>query len=294
MKRQNYINATQFFQNFFNTILSFIKLFVFAKFNIKLKKLDNNKGIILLGNGPSLNITLEKYKETIIKNTCLAVNNFAFSSGYDVIKPKYYLIIAPEYWMKNPPNQIHIDNRNKLINHIVNQTTWQMAMVLPVSAKKTSFVYQLSQNKNIEFIFINNQAFEGYRSLSFFMWKKNWGGPRFHNVLAPAILFACNVGYQNIFITGADHSWHEEMRIDMDNEFTINHQHFYDKAETRHAQYKLEGEKYHIHDSFRKIYLAFKGYHELNQYCTYRNCNVFNASEKSYIDAFQRSKLNEL
>jgi hypothetical protein len=52
--------------------------------------------------------------------------------------------------------------------------------------------------------------------------------------------------------------------------------------------YKLDGKEYRIHDVFRKLYLAFKGYFVLNDYAKEKNVKILNASKRSYIDAFER------
>ncbi|MEG8947848.1 hypothetical protein [Rosettibacter firmus] len=52
--------------------------------------------------------------------------------------------------------------------------------------------------------------------------------------------------------------------------------------------YKLDGKKYYIHDIFRKLHYAFKGYFILKDYADFLGAKIYNASSKSYIDAFER------
>jgi hypothetical protein len=99
------------------------------------------------------------------------------------------------------------------------------------------------------------------------------------------------MNFKKIFIFGADHSWHEEIKVDYSNKVTVNHEHFYDKGEYRLPMYKLDGEEYYIHDVFRKLYLAFKGYFVLRDYAKSLNAEIFNASIRSYIDAFPKVKV---
>jgi len=280
--------------NLLEFIYSLIKLIILAKFNIKLKKTCNNNSIIILGNGPSLSITLNKHKEILVKNTTMAVNNFAASEWFTVIKPSYYILTTPEYWINQNTDPYLLDMRTNAISNIIAKTNWDMVIYANHNAKKSSIYQELLKNKHITICTINDNAFEGFTSIAHYFWKMKLGGPRFHNVLLPSILIAINLKYNNIYITGADHSWHEEIKVDESNNFTLNHQHFYDKKEVMIGQYKLDGNKYCIHDSFRKLYLAFKGHHDINNYAKKMNCKVLNASEKSYIDAYEQYDLSNL
>ena len=90
---------------------------------------------------------------------------------------------------------------------------------------------------------------------------------------------------------GADHSWHEELRVDENNIATVNHQHFYEAAASRFGMMKMDGSSFRIHDILRKIYLGFLGYYFLKDYAQRIGATIYNASKKSYIDAFERVKL---
>jgi hypothetical protein len=84
------------------------------------------------------------------------------------------------------------------------------------------------------------------------------------------------------------------MNVDDTNKVTVNHEHFYDKSEWRLPMYKLDGKEYRIHDVFRKLYLAFKGYFVLNDYAKEKNVKILNASKRSYIDAFERTTIKKI
>jgi hypothetical protein len=109
--------------------------------------------------------------------------------------------------------------------------------------------------------------------------------------LIPAIYLAINTGFKRIVLFGADHSWHEEIKVDDSNSVTVNHEHFYDKQDVRLPMYKLDGKKYFLHDIFRKLHYAFKGYFILNNYAGYMSAKIQNASSRSYIDAFEKIRI---
>ena len=94
--------------------------------------------------------------------------------------------------------------------------------------------------------------------------------------------------YKNIFLYGADHSWHEDLKINSGNQVDVNHTHFYDKEKVVMPMYKLEGKPFYMHEILRKLHLAFKAYHTIKKYAVSRQTKIINSSEKSYIDAFEK------
>jgi len=283
----------KYFYLLIDTLVSIIKLFILTRKKSKLPKDLGSNSIIILGNGPSLSKTIEQHLDILKSATTMGVNHFAKSAVYTIIKPKYYVLTAPDFWMSPPPNELHEQARQELFEVIKRDTTWPMTIFTSVYARKSIMIDALSEISHVNFCFINDNAFEGLPNITHWIWTKGWGCPRLHNVLVPSIYLSINMGFKNIYITGADHSWHEEMKVDENNRFTVNHQHFYDKGTYRLAQFKGDGSEYFIHDSFRKLYLAFKGHHLLMEYADKHNCIIYNASEKSYIDAYPRKLLTD-
>ncbi|MGZ4075850.1 MAG: hypothetical protein ACXVDZ_20035, partial [Bacteroidia bacterium] len=94
---------------------------------------------------------------------------------------------------------------------------------------------------------------------------------------------------------GADHTWHENMHLDEKNVLNLKHIHFYDNEQkTTHIPFKkgehLE-ETFKVHEIFATWAKTFYGYIALENYSKYKNCKILNASEVTFIDAFERIKL---
>ncbi|MGK9369139.1 6-hydroxymethylpterin diphosphokinase MptE-like protein [Melioribacter sp. Ez-97] len=280
-----------FFELTIQTFFSLAKVILLSKINTKITRIKiPKKECIILANGPSLNKDLEIYKSKLNNYSLFCVNFFALSELYHSIKPDFYILAAPEFWMKKTTDFMN-QQRNRLTKALLEKTEWEMILFLPYRAAKSQLCMEVKKNKNIKIVFFNDTPVEGFSKLIFILFKYNLGIPRPHNVLIPTICLAINLGFKKILIAGADHSWHEEIKIDDSNFVTINHEHFYDKNEVRMPMYKLDGKTYHIHDIFRKLYYAFKGYFILEKYSIYRKSSIVNISTKSYIDAFQRKKL---
>ncbi len=275
---------------FFQSVFSIVKVILLSKFFVRLPKVEPGQECVILGNGPCLTKDLELHRDFIIQRKKLCVNLFAFSDEYTKIKPEYYVLAAPEFWLKNTTG-FHKNQRTKLANFIYERTSWQMKLLIPFAAKNCGLVNKIISNPNVEIIYFNQTPVEGLSFLNKRMFNSNLGMPRPHNVLIPSIFLSLNLGFNKVFIFGADHSWHEEIRVDFSNNVTVNHQHFFEKNETRFAMYKLDGKEYRIHDIFRKLHFAFKGYFILADYAKFKNAKVYNASSKSYIDAFEKISL---
>jgi hypothetical protein len=274
-------------------LLSFIRIIILSKFIVRFPRLaDEKKECIILGNGPSLRQSLAESSGFLSAHPVIAVNNFVFSEQFELLKPAYYILNAPEYFMAQPPTQAHIEQRNKVFSNLISKTGWKIFVFVPQLARKTDFwKTELSKNRNIEIVYYNSTPVEGPQWIVNILYKMNLGMPRPHNVLIPGIFVALNMGFKKLWIFGADHSWHEEIRIDENNKMMVNHEHFYDTSKHMGAMHKLDGNEYKIHDILRKLYLTFKGYYVLKSYAEKLGAVIINASKKSYIDAFERVKV---
>lgn len=282
---------TNFFSGLFQSKMSIMKIILLSKWFVNLRKHGSGKDeCVILGNGPSLNNDLIKQSAFINEREKFCVNFFALSDEYKIVRPQYYILAAPEFWLKSTTEHFK-QQRNILTERLITNTQWQMKLFIPFAAKYSEICRRIISNKNIEIVYFNNTPVEGWSKIIFPLFKANLGIPRPHNVLIPAIYLAINTGFKKIIIFGADHSWHEEIKVDETNIVTVNHEHFYDKQEYRLPMYKLDGERYFLHDIFRKLHYAFKGYFVLNNYAGYMNAKIQNASSRSYIDAFEKIRI---
>jgi len=284
----------EFIEKLFASLFSVIKVLLISKFNLNIKKINGEFDCVILGNGPSLTKSLEEDFGFIAKSKKICVNYFLLSDFYIKLKPEYYILAAPEFWVENPPTKQHAISRQELFDKMNKLTTWNMFLFIPVAARNSRFWNKIIWNNRISVIYYNNTPVEGFDFINHLFFRYNWGMPRPHNVLIPSIFLSINMGYKKIYLVGADHSWHEEIKVNDTNKVTVNHEHFYDKSEWRLPMYKLDGKEYRIHDVFRKLYLAFKGYFVLNNYAKEKNAKILNASKRSYIDAFEKTIIKKI
>lgn len=286
-----------FFNNFFLSLASLARVALQSKWNIPPLPTQTRKSIIILGNGPSFETTVKKYHSILSNNTLMAVNVFCQSEYYEQLKPAYYIILANNFFYpdKDTPPSV-IVTRNNTFSHLVQKTSWPCTLFVPSIAKKSnSFLDLMRQNPNIQLAFYNNIAVEGFQTLSFPLYDWGMGMPRPHNVIIPGIINSIRMGFKQIILVGADHSWLPEISVNEDNVALVHQKHFYDENTSRPEAmiHSIERSR-KLHEILHKFYLSFRGYWEIRDYASHKNVYIYNSSEHSFIDAFERKKLNEI
>lgn len=293
-------------------VRAFVKLFIppiFLKISKRLVKKQveladsplpqiehHSAKMIIIGNGPSLNDSVTKYKDEILSNDRIAVNFFASSELYEVLKPNIYVFADPAFFYV-PDNQK--DSIESLINNIINKTNWDMQMIIPLSAQDTLLVNLLRQNRNLKIDFYVNEYQVVGKMSKFEAWDKNLIGPPAQNVLNVALYLSLFWGYKETYIIGADSSFLEDLRVDQEtNELYTVDTHFYNNK-TVHTDKKFYDQKnrgrsrqdWKLHELIYAHGRMFEYYSDLKEYADYKGLKVYNASEYSWINVFERKKL---
>lgn len=281
----------------FLNILSILSVLVQSDFfcidlkKIKTKKFDE---LILIGNGPSFNETFRKNINFFSGKAIACVNDFAISEYFGVIKPDFYIVFDLAYLIKNPSKQIRKTN-DQIFQLCKEKVTWPMTIVMPSFAKRWNWFIGLPKlNKNINVCYANLTRVYCSKNLKFFLYSRNLASPRCSNVLVNSTLFAINMGYKKIFLVGADHSWHENIFLGKDNVLYLKRKHFYPEVnQSIQPLFKNpeETQIYKLHEYFRALSIAFEGHQEVSEYAKLAGAKVYNASKKSYIDAYERVTL---
>jgi hypothetical protein len=286
-----------FFKNLEKSLLSLIKLVFISRWMGLHKYRTKNKSCLILGNGPSLLNSIEKYNKNDLKFDLFCVNNFACTPQYEELKPQFYVLQAPQFFKDDAQlSELYIQQRNTLFENIEKKTTWKIYFIIPIKAKSSSsFQKTLANNKFLTPLYFNDTAIEGFSALKWFSFKNNLGLPRPHNVLIPALINAINIGFKNIYIIGADHSWLGEISVNNQNESLVNQKHYYDEFSSKPE--KMQDYIYRprrLHEIINKFYLTFLGYWEIKSFAEKRGVHIYNSSETSMIDAFERVDLEIL
>jgi hypothetical protein len=176
------------------------------------------------------------------------------------------------------------------------KTDWPLDFYTPAPSKKyPEWKEKIKNRNNITAHYYNYTPIEGFSFFSHWAYRNNLGMPRPHNVLVPAIMIAINLGYTEIYLWGADHSWLPLITVDENNHALIDNKHFYDENSSKPEQMNKPGSEYRkLHEILKKLMYSFESYFVIRKYAESRGSKIINATPKSYIDAFERLKTTEL
>ena len=253
--------------------------------------------MIIIGNGPSLNKSLEKYKDVICNTECIAVNFFASTDMFKVVRPAVYLLNDNAFF--DIPENLK-SSVDKLLTNIVDNTNWEMTVVLPCTEKKAKLIEILSHNPYIKIIYFNyviKQITDITKRNK--AWDNNSIAPPEATVLNVAVWLSLYWGYPETYLIGADTSWIEDLKVDQDTNqlYTID-RHFYNNSDVYNEKNLINSDEHKrilpnsIYEELRSITACFKNYEDLENYAKWKGLKVYNASEYSLIDAFERKKID--
>ncbi len=287
----------KFIQNLRLSSETLARILILSRWTGILKSTSADKTTcVIVGNGPSFRDSLNKYRDELSRHDLVCVNNFAASDSFLELKPRYYIINATIVFLPDAKqSKIYQDFKREVFDNL-RKTSWDMEIMVPFAAKKSpDFKQLLADNKHLKPIYFNLTSIEGFSWFKNLLFKMGVGTPRPHNVIIPAIMNMIYLKYRTIILIGADHSWLGEISVSEDNITLINQKHFYDENESKAIpmnDYQLRPRR--LHEVLQKFQLTFQGYWEINEYIENKNIQIYNCSEVSLIDAFERKKLNEL
>lgn len=269
--------------NFFASLKSMGKALLLSRPLSRCPKAEGRR-IIIMANGPSLADNLRNDMDVLCSTPTMAVNYAALAPEFEALRPRYYILADPLFFVKDA------SENQKLLSQRLGKLDWKMTLFVPAGkSKKARALYP----GVAEIVTFNAVGFEGFEALTHMAFKAGIGMPRPRNVLIPAIMMAMRMGYREIFLLGADHSWMKTISVTDDNEVVSIQPHFY--AENRSEQEKVRHDYrsiplYKIVDSFA---VAFRSYHQIAAYARRRHIDIYNATPGSFIDAFPRRGIKE-
>lgn len=241
--------------------------------------------LIIMANGPSLATTIAEHRDLLMSAPTLAVNFAAMTPEFRELRPRYYVLADPYFFADNSTDA----NLAKLRAGL-KAVDWPMTLLVPVRfAAAARRLYPGCAMRTF-----NAVGMEGFAPLVHFLYRKGAGMPRPRNVLIPSIVLGMAMGYREIIITGADHSWMQTLSVTDDNEVVSIQPHFYKDGEDEKARVRHDYRNYRLHQIVESFAVAFKSYHDIAAYAARRGVKIINATPGSFIDAFERKRADEL
>ncbi len=240
--------------------------------------------LIILGNGPSLRQTMADYGDRLPGCTLMAVNFAANTEEFLKLRPRYYVLADPHFM--SATSEVNV---SKLIDNI-NRTDWPMTVFVDRRFIKTARnVFRQSETLRIEGF--NAVGAEGFGAFERFVYGRSIAMPRPRNVLIAAIMIGISLGFKEIFLTGADHSWMRTITVTDENNVISALDHYYKDNEKERIRTETAYRSIPLHDIVFSLYTAFRSYHRIEAFARCRGIDIYNSTPGSYIDAFRRKPL---
>ncbi len=275
---------SDFAHNLNNTLKSCCRLVLESSAGNVSRQIQPGSSLIILGNGPSLKNNLRNDFEQLCSSDTLAVNFAANSPEFIALKPKYYVLADPHFFDK----ALTDSNVKRLVENL-NAIDFEMTLFVPGRARKKAL--QLFAGSKIAVKTFNFIAVEGFEWFENLMFSIGRGMPRPRNVLIPSIMVGLLLGYENIYLLGADHSWLQTLSVNERNEVVSIQPHFYKEDEKEQARVKAEYVHHPLHEVLESMMIAFRSYHRIQRYAEHKKAHIINSTPGSMIDAFPRGEL---
>ncbi len=279
------MKVSEFFEAFGATLKSIVKVALLSR-RPTVHNSHPSGPLIVLANGPSLNETMASSMETLKAHDTMSVNFAPLADVFFDIRPKYHVLADPLFFAEGDDAPFNV----KALYEAFQRVDWPLTLLVPV--KFASAVRAKTQdNSHITVATFNCIGAEGFGWFRNLVYSRRLAMPRPRNVLIPALMNGIWIGYKDLYIVGADHSWMQTISVDSDNNVISVQPHFYhdDKREQQRVDTTYRG--YRLHQIVHSFYVAFRSYHTLQAFATTRSIHIYNSTPTSFIDAFPRRPL---
>lgn len=284
-----------FIEELFESLFSLIKIILLSK-PIKKKHISRHSNeLVIMGNSPNLQQSVESHPVFLENKDLVGVNFFMKTELFKKLKPANYIISSGNYWAKGMIDG-NAEGREAAFKELAEYVDWPMTLFVPVLAKKhNEWKKVLKANKFITIEYYNLTPVQGLQCINNFMYAKHLGLPRPHNVLVPAIILGINAGYSKIYLLGAEHSWLKDIYVADNNKAYLTQKHFYNDKEAKPEVMYLgsKNDERNLAQMLMKFVYTFNSYFIIRKYAEKKGVKVINATKGSYIDAFERIKLED-
>lgn len=265
------------------TAKSIVKLLLQSR-RVGIHRAPHDKPLIIMANGPSLNDTIAAHADTLRRADTMSVNFAPLAPVYAELRPAYHVLADPLFFGVEQH-----DNVPRLYDAL-SRVDWPLTLLVPHKYRH-ALPAAVTDNPNIGIETFNFVGVEGFAWFERFAYSHRTAMPRPRNVLIVAIMCGIWLGYENICLTGADHSWMQTISVDDNNNVISVQPHFYSEKADEQRRVDTLYRGYRLHRIIYSFYVAFSGYHRIRRFADSRGVNIINATPHSFIDAFDRAPL---
>lgn len=289
-------SATTFFSNLTQSLLSLVKILMRSRWAVRLPAPQLPRCSVL-GNGPSLNDSLADHRDFLVETELVCVNFFAATEQFTQLRPANYVLADPNCFTFNETT-VGREDLHQILAALIERVNWPMHLYIPRFGKGSYLIRQIEAgNPTIQIIYYNATIARGFAWFRHWLYGANLGMPQAQTVIVTALWLMINRKFSEIFLFGADTSWHEQIRLDDQNQLLMKQIHFYDKPkDVAFVPVFSDAHRtrtFTMASQFLSLHKVFRGYEVLRDYADHRAVRILNASSKSYIDAFERVKIGQ-
>lgn len=275
------MRASEFLPNVCRSAKSLGKMLLLSRCH-GVKAEPRREPLVILANGPSLRQTIDSSLDDLRSMPSLAVNFAANAPEFGSLRPRYYVLADPHFFAESGD-----ENVSRLWANLA-RADWDLTLFVPSGFAK---VARRQGGRRMRLVKFNAVGVEGFTALENWAFSHGFGMPRPRNVLIPSIMLGLGLGYREIYLTGADHSWLRTISVNNRNEVVSVQPHFYKEEAGEEARVVSEYRGYRLHDILDSFRIAFRSYHAIRRYADSIGASVYNATPGSFIDAFERRQI---
>lgn len=286
------------------TGLSLGKIAIQSRFFKKTTQ-PNDLPLIIFGNGPSATNTLENPQFKRSNYQLMTVNLFASQPIFTQVKPEFYVFLDKAFFdfgmdaFENPAlapavkaNEKFLGTQKLIIQgwKSILASDWGITLFVPQLFQKSTIVQKLIASK-FSVQFFNYTVVRGFQPFENWIYQTGLGSPQSQNVINTCIFQAINYQFKEIYLLGVESNFHSNLVVNNENQLMMRDDHFYE-VETKWIPLRHpENRSVRMHEFYTNLTKAFYAHFRLAQYADFRNQKIYNATENSFIDAYQRKKL---
>lgn len=286
-------------RNTFDTMLFFAIMAVKEDFCNHVARAGANnmvasKRMAILGNGPSLaaQLPLLMARKEWERSDIMAVNFFALSDEFAVVKPKYYVISDPMFFRKAGLST----KVEQLYAALAAKVDWPMTLYVQYyNPEKFDYQTAVGGNPNIKIVRFHSEVFHGFRSVEFWCYRRGLGSGNFGTVVQNGEFIAMILGYKSIELYGVDHTLLDGLQVDDENRLCRIKSHYYDAeqavAEPIYYNATNPPRPYTMHQYLAETAELFRGHEVLQDFAREQGVSIVNCTRNSMIDAYERKPL---
>lgn len=283
----------------FDTMLFFATMVVKEDFHNYIKRsgaidMARSKCVAILGNGPSLKRELPQLiaQRAWEEKDILAVNFFALSEEFALIKPKYYVISDPMFFRKAG----YGERVQELYKALAEKASWPMKLYVQYyNPEHFDYRSAIGHNPNIEIVPFHSIVFHGFRSVEFWCYRRGLGSGNFGTVIQNGEFIALQLGYRRIELYGVDHTLLDGLMVDEKNRVCRRKSHYYDSeqspAEPIYYNATNPPRPYTMSEYLSETAELFRGHEVLRDFSAECGAEIINRTAHSMIDAYTREPM---